>query len=167
MYRTSGFAVVALSLSLSALLACGGSESGQQEAAASQTAAAQPTQMAQGHQMESHEMASQQQQAALPEGVTAEMVAQGKQLYGGAGLCNVCHGPEGKGVQGLGANLTDSEWIQGDGSLEAIAKTIAMGVDASNSSTGTAMPPKGGSAITDEQVKAVAAYVYTLGKRTK
>lgn len=167
MYRTSGFAVAALSLSLSALLACGGSEAGQQEAAASQVEAAQPIQVAQGHQMEGHEMASQQQQAALPEGVTAEMVAQGKQLYGGAGLCNVCHGPDGEGVQGLGANLTDSEWVHSDGSVEGIAKSIMMGVDASKSSTGTAMPAKGGSGITDEQVKAVAAYVYTLSKHTK
>ncbi len=178
MYRTSGFAVVALSLSLSALLACGGSETGQQEAAAGQTAAAQPTQMAEAQQMaqaqqmaeaqqmEGHEMGGQQQ-AALPEGVTPEMVAQGKQLYGGAGLCNVCHGPDGKGVPNLGSNLVDSEWVHSDGSPAGIAKTIMSGVDASKSTTGTAMPAKGGSGITDEQVKAVAAYVYTLGKGAK
>ncbi len=166
MYRTSRFAVVTLSLSLSALLACGGSETGQQEAAAGQTAAAQPTQMAQGHQMEGHEMAGQQQ-AALPEGVTQEMVAQGKTLYGGAGLCNVCHGADGKGVPSLGANLTDKEWVQSDGSLAGITQTILKGVDANKSTTGAAMPAKGGSGITDEQVKAVAAYVYTLSKSAK
>jgi cytochrome c5 len=27
------------------------------------------------------------------------------------------------------------------------------------------MPPKGGSAITDDEVKAVAAYVYSLGHK--
>ncbi len=162
MFRTSRFAVVALSLGLSGLLACGGSETGQQQAAAGQTPAAQPTQMAQGQ-----EMAGQQQQAKLPEGVTQEMVAQGKTLFAGAGLCNVCHGPEGKGVPNLGANLVDSEWVHSDGSLAGIAETIMKGVEASKSKTGTAMPAKGGSGITDEQVKAIAAYVYALSKGSK
>lgn len=181
MFRKSGVAVVALALSLTAALACGGAETGQQQPAAGQTAAAQPaaqpTQMAQsqemaghemeGQEMEGHAMGDEQQQAKLPEGVTQEMINQGKSLFVGAGLCSVCHGPEGKGVPNLGANLADAEWVHSDGSLAGISKTIMEGVDASKSTTGAAMPAKGGSGITDEQVKAVAAYVYSISKRSK
>lgn len=156
MLRTRGLVVAGLALGLVAVMACGGGETGQQaasgEAAAAETPAAQPT------------AAPQQGEMQLPEGVTAEMVAQGKEIFGGAGLCNVCHGPNGGGVPGLGANLTDDEWLHSDGSYDGIVQTVMEGVDASASSVGTAMPPKGGSGITDEQVKAVAAYVFTLGK---
>ncbi len=170
MFRKSGFAVAALALSLTVALACGGAESGQQQAAAGQTAAAQPAAQGQemaGHEMEGHAMGGEQQQAKLPEGVTQEMITQGKSLFVGAGLCSVCHGPEGKGVPGLGADLTDAEWVQGDGSLAGITQSIMKGVDASKSTTGAAMPAKGGSGITDEQVKAVAAYVFSISKRAK
>jgi mono/diheme cytochrome c family protein len=154
MLRTRGLVVAGAVLGLTAMMACGGGETGQQagsgEAAAAEAPAAQ-------------DMAAQQQgEMQLPEGVTAEMVAQGKQIFGGAGLCNVCHGPNGGGVPGLGANLTDKDWLHSDGSYAAIVQTVMSGVDASASSVGTAMPPKGGSGITDDQVKAVAAYVFTL-----
>jgi mono/diheme cytochrome c family protein len=154
MLRTRGLMVVGAVVGLMAMVACGGGETGQQagsgEAAAAEAPAAQET------------AAQQQGQMQLPEGVTAEMVAQGKEIFGGAGLCNVCHGPNGGGVPGLGANLADDQWIHGDGSYDAIVQTVMKGVDASASSVGTAMPPKGGSGITDDQVKAVAAYVFTL-----
>ena len=103
-----------------------------------------------------------QAQEALPEGMTQEMVAQGKTLFQGAGICAACHGPEGKGVPNLGADLSDDEWLHSDGSYDAIVNQIMKGVTAAESKTGVAMPAKGGSAITDEQVKAVAAYVYSL-----
>lgn len=155
MLRTRGLLVAGAVVGLTTMVACGGGETGQQaasgEAAAAETPAAQ-------------EMTGEQQgEMQLPEGVTAEMVAQGKEIFGGAGLCNVCHGPNGGGMPGLGANLTDDEWLHSDGSYDGIVQTVMSGVDASASSVGTAMPPKGGSGITDEQVKAVAAYVLTLG----
>lgn len=157
MPRTRGVTSVGMLLGLMAWLACGGGETGQQmgsgEAAAAETPAGQP--MAE---------AEQQSEMKLPEGVTAEMVAQGKEIFGGAGLCNVCHGPEGGGMPGLGADLTDAEWLHGDGSYDGIVQTVMDGVNASESSVGTAMPPKGGSGITDDQAKAVSAYVYTLSK---
>jgi mono/diheme cytochrome c family protein len=101
---------------------------------------------------------------ALPEGVTMEMVNQGKEVYAGAGLCYVCHGAEGQGMPGLGANLTDEEWTHGDGSFDALVETVMNGVDSGASTTGTAMPAKGGSGISDEQVREVAAYVWTLSR---
>jgi mono/diheme cytochrome c family protein len=39
--------------------------------------------------------------------------------------------------------------------------TVTSGVPADKAKKGIAMPPKGGSSITDEQVKAVAAYVHS------
>jgi len=100
----------------------------------------------------------------LPEGVTMAMVEDGRSLFTGRGICMTCHGPDGAGVPNLGGNLTDAAWIHSDGSYEGIVRTIMDGVTASASTVGTPMPPKGGSGISDDQVKAVAAYVWTLSK---
>jgi mono/diheme cytochrome c family protein len=35
------------------------------------------------------------------------------------------------------------------------------------SKTGTIMPPKGGSQLTDEQVREVSAYVWSISQQTK
>jgi mono/diheme cytochrome c family protein len=98
----------------------------------------------------------------LPEGVTPAMVEEGKGIYGGAGICMSCHGATGEGVPSLGADLTDDEWLHVDGSYESIVQNILEGVTAQESSSGVPMPAKGGTAITDDQVAAVAAYVWTL-----
>jgi mono/diheme cytochrome c family protein len=100
----------------------------------------------------------------LPEGVTAAMVEEGKGIYGGAGICMSCHGANGEGIPNLGANLTDDEWLHIDGSYESIVQNILEGVTAQQSSSGVPMPAKGGTAITDDQVNAVAAYVWTLSQ---
>jgi mono/diheme cytochrome c family protein len=141
-------------LGLMVVAACGGGEPAQQGAASGEAAAAGAPEA----------QPQQQAEVQLPEGVTTEMVAQGKEIFGGAGLCNVCHGADGTGVPGLGADLTDDEWAHSDGSYEGIVQTVMGGVDASASTVGTAMPAKGGSGITDEQAKAAAAYVFTLSK---
>lgn len=99
---------------------------------------------------------------ALPPGVTAQMVKEGETLFKGAGLCSVCHGQDGKGIPNLGANLADTEWVHSKGSYDDIVKQIVAGVTADKSKTGIVMPPKGGTSITDAQVKAVAAYVWSL-----
>ncbi len=100
----------------------------------------------------------------LPEGVTAEMVAQGKTIYSGAGICSSCHGPAGAGVPSLGADLTDAEWLHSDGTYEGVVKTVKEGVTAQASSSGIPMPAKGGTKISDDDVNAVSAYVWTLSK---
>ncbi len=100
----------------------------------------------------------------MPEGVTKEMIAKGKAVYEGPGICSSCHGPAGKGIPSLGANLTDSEWLHSDGSYAGITKTVMEGVTAQASSSGIPMPAKAGTNISDDDVKAVSAYVWTLGK---
>jgi mono/diheme cytochrome c family protein len=100
----------------------------------------------------------------LPEGVTMAMVEEGEAIYGGAGICMTCHAPDGSGVPNLGADLTDDEWTHSDGSYDGITATVLAGVTADASTSGVPMPAKGGTSITDDQVKAVAAYVWTLSK---
>lgn len=100
----------------------------------------------------------------MPEGVTKEMIEKGKAVYAGPGICSSCHGPAGKGIPSLGANLTDSEWLHSDGSYEGITKTVMEGVTAQASSSGIPMPAKAGTNISDADVKAVSAYVWMLGK---
>ncbi len=159
MSRKSAVTLMGMMVGLVAFVACGGGETGSQEAGAGEAAETQmsETAMAEGG-------AAAQQEIELPEGVTMEMVSQGQEVFAGAGLCYVCHGTEGQGMPGLGSDLTDSEWTHGDGSFANIVETVMNGVDSSASGTGSAMPPKGGSGITDEQVRQVAAYVYSLRK---
>ncbi len=86
-------------------------------------------------------------------------------MFKGPGVCSACHGPDGAGVPNVGANLQDGEWVHSDGSFEGILSTIMQGVAADKSSTGGVMPPKGGGALSDEQLEAVAAYVWSLRQR--
>lgn len=154
-----GLALVGL-VSLS-LAACG-SEGADADAAA-ETPAAQAAEVVAGAgDMEAAESATMPQE--LPEGVTQAMIEEGKGIFSGAGICASCHGPNGEGIPSLGANLTDDEWLHTDGTYESIVESITNGVTAQESSSGVPMPAKGGTAITDEQVRAVAAYVWTLSK---
>jgi cbb3-type cytochrome c oxidase subunit III len=101
--------------------------------------------------------------AQSPAAVTPAAIAQGDSVYHTAGLCYACHGTNGEGA--VGPNLTDAEWIHSDGSYDAIIKQITDGVTKEQSKSGIPMPAKGGSTITDAQVKAVAAYVYSLSHK--
>ncbi|MYI05834.1 MAG: c-type cytochrome [Gemmatimonadetes bacterium] len=98
----------------------------------------------------------------LPEGVTAAMAQEGQDLFHGAGLCASCHLRQGVGG-GLAPDLTDDVWLHIDGDYEAIVQIIMDGVEVPIEAPGP-MPARGGSTITDEQVRAVAAYVYILSR---
>ncbi len=96
---------------------------------------------------------------AIPQGATQEMVAKGNEIYHKQGLCYACHGQDGKGL--VGPNLTDDVWLHSKGSYEDLVKQITLGVTKEQSKTGIPMPAKGGSSISEDDVKAVAAYVYS------
>jgi mono/diheme cytochrome c family protein len=100
--------------------------------------------------------------AERPAGITDAMVQEGAQIYAGAGICAACHGADASGA--IGPDLTDAEWLIGDGEFEQLVDQILEGVSAAQATNelGAIMPPKGGAAITDAQVRAVAAYVWTL-----
>ena len=67
------------------------------------------------------------------------------------GICYTCHGSDAKGTT-LAPNLTDSEWLNGDGSLQFIANTVRTGV--AQPKTFPAPMPPFGQALTAEQVSA-------------
>jgi cytochrome c oxidase cbb3-type subunit 3 len=97
---------------------------------------------------------------ALPAGVTSEMVAAGQAMFP-TQICASCHGPNGQGLEGLGPNLVDQTWLNSDGSYEAIVQTIMNGVPQPRSLP-VPMPAKGGNAaLTDQQVRELAAWIYS------
>lgn len=102
-----------------------------------------------------------------PDGVSAERIATGKEVFLGDGLCYACHGADGAGARGVGADLTDDEWWHSDGSYPAIAEQIALGVRSEQvrNKLGAVMPPRGGSDLTSKEIEAVAAYVWSLRLR--
>ena len=99
----------------------------------------------------------------LPEGVTPQMVEQGAEIFGGRGICFSCHGAEGVGGP-LAPDLTAGEWLHVDGSYPGLIELITTGV-AQPKNHPAPMPPKGGSAINEDDIKAVAAYVWTLSRK--
>ena len=101
--------------------------------------------------------------AQAPAAVTPAAITLGDSLFHSKGNCYACHGANAQGV--VGPNRTDAEWIHSDGSYDAIVKQITTGVTAEESKSKVPMPPKGGSQMTDDEVKAVAAYVYSLSHK--
>jgi len=78
--------------------------------------------------------------------------------------CIACHGRDAKGIIGLGKDLTTSEFVKDktDAELVAFIKTGRPVSDPLNT-TGVEMPPKGGnSALTDQDLADVVAYMRTL-----
>ena len=95
--------------------------------------------------------------------LSPELIAQGDKVFHGAGNCYACHGGNAEGL--VGPNLTDAEWIHSKGTLEDITNQVIHGVPKEESKSGIVMPPKGGGTLSDEDVKAVAAYVYSLSHK--
>jgi mono/diheme cytochrome c family protein len=93
-------------------------------------------------------------------------VALGDKIFHGkaaGGTCFSCHGQNAKGTT-LAPDLTDTQWLNTDGSLQGIAQIITSGVPKPKQHQ-AGMPPMGGAKLTPDQVKAVAAYVYSLSHK--
>jgi mono/diheme cytochrome c family protein len=95
----------------------------------------------------------------LPPGTTIEMAREGRELFR---VCSTCHGVDADGTQ-LGPSLRDQEWLQGDGSFEEIQRVVREGVDPPREYP-VPMPPGGGGAFTDDEVRSLATYVYALSR---
>ena len=100
---------------------------------------------------------------ALSAAPSPELITQGDKIFHGPGNCYACHGTNAQGS--VGPNLTDAEWIHSKGSYEEIVAQVTKGVPKEESKSGIVMPPRGGSTISDDEVKAVAAYVYSLSHK--
>jgi len=103
--------------------------------------------------------------------VTPAMIALGDSIYHAAS-CRRCHGPDAKGATN-GPNLTGPTFlhIKGTGSYNDFLNVIMTGVPADSikdPSHRQPMRPRGGgqTPLTDDQVKAVAAYVYSLSHKS-
>ena len=83
-----------------------------------------------------------------------------------AGTCSACHGPDAKGITGLGKDLTTSGFAKGktDGELVEFVKSGRPSSDPLNT-TGVDMPPRGGNpALADQDLADIVAYLRTLQK---
>jgi mono/diheme cytochrome c family protein len=104
---------------------------------------------------------------APPAGATAAMVAEGDSIFHGqkaGGACFTCHGVDANGTP-LAPSLTDTTWRTGDGSYAFIQKRVKEGVPTPTPPYTAPMPPMGGAALTEDQVRAVASYVYALSHK--
>lgn len=99
---------------------------------------------------------------APPAGATAADVAAGEQVFAATGNCFTCHGQAGAGT-GMAPALNDNQWLNIDGSFGALQKIITTGVAQPKQFAGM-MPAKGGAPLSDQQVKQVAAYVYSISR---
>lgn len=89
-------------------------------------------------------------------------VADGEVLFQQS--CASCHGPDAKGVAGLGKDMTTSTFIQGlsDEELLTFVKSGRPTGDPLNT-TGVDMPPKGGNpALTDAQLLDIIAFIHSV-----
>jgi mono/diheme cytochrome c family protein len=98
--------------------------------------------------------------ADLPAGVTQEMVEQGQQLYGT--VCVACHGAGGAGGA-VGPALNDQNWIHITGQFEEIVQITTVGV-AQPVQYPAPMPARGGGPFSDEEIRAISAYVYAISQ---
>lgn len=131
-------------LALVALVACGGDDKKEEAAPAQQ-----------------QEQPTAAPQAAAPAAPVGDAANGGKVF---ATACVACHGPEGKGVQGLGKDLTTSEWVAQQ-SDEQLVEFIKVGRDAGDAlnTTGVAMPPKGGNpAMSEQEIADIVAFVRSI-----
>ena len=105
---------------------------------------------------------------AKPAAVTAAAVAMGDSIFN-TGSCQRCHGVKGVGATNAPA-LTGPKFLQmTSGSFEEIVGIIVSGVPKEKIKDPThpnAMGARGGRmALTDPQIQAVAAYVWTLSHK--
>jgi len=102
-------------------------------------------------------------------GITLQLIARGDSVFH-ASSCTDCHGQRAKGSP-HGPDLTSGQFAQTDGSYEQIVKIITTGVPEDsivNPTYPEPMPARGGGKppLTDEQIRALAAYVYSLSHKS-
>ena len=151
MKRNKQWSAIVASFAIVALAACGGGDA-DTDATAGDTAATTTPAPAPAP-------APTTTAGTPPAGATAEMVTAGQQTF--STICAACHGPDAKGTQ-LAPNLTDAEWINIGGTYDEIQTLVKTGVPTPKTHP-SPMPPMGGGNLSEDQVKAVAAYVWALG----
>jgi len=88
--------------------------------------------------------------------------ANGQELF--KSTCAACHGQNAEGIDGLGTDMHDNEFIQSQSNADLIV-FIAVGrsVTDPDNTTGVDMPPKGGdSSLTETDLADIVDYLRTL-----
>lgn len=106
--------------------------------------------------------AGAQNAPSRPVGVTDSAIVRGREVFRSY-TCSTCHGPEGRGTT-QGPNLTDGIWVTGNGTYEEIIRQIVHGERPGSRSNAVPMPMRGWEPITEPDVWAVAAYVWSLSR---
>jgi cytochrome c oxidase cbb3-type subunit 3 len=85
----------------------------------------------------------------------------GHRLFGDN--CSACHGRDAKG-NGNYPDLTDDDWLWGNGSPEAIAETMRVGINSPHPESRISQMPAFGrdQMLSGAEVRTVATYVYSL-----
>jgi len=98
---------------------------------------------------------------ALPPGVTPQMVQQGDTVFHGPGRCFKCHGNDGKGTQKGPSLVAPKKWINIQGEYNQIIDVVSNGVPDPKEHSAP-MPAKSVTKISNDDVHAVAAYVWSI-----
>ncbi|MGH7572187.1 MAG: c-type cytochrome [Gemmatimonadota bacterium] len=108
-----------------------------------------------------------QEAVVVPDSVTPQRVLDGSNLYNG-GSCAACHAIAGRGVGERAPDLSDIEWLHSEGDFVGIFETIFWGVSEKEMKAVSPRPfemhPRGGMNVDREQMKALAAYVWTISR---
>ncbi|MEP6492473.1 MAG: c-type cytochrome [bacterium] len=105
----------------------------------------------------------------LPSNVTPTMIAMGDSIFHARG-CRNCHGMDAKGAKN-GPDLTSGKFTHVNGSYDDFVRIITTGVPAAeikDPSHVQPMPARGGgrpAPLTDDQIRAVSGYVYSLNHK--
>ena len=99
----------------------------------------------------------------LPSGVTPEMVERGHTLFNGPARCVLCHGTDGKGTK-RGPDLTSGHWVHIHGGYDEIINLVNDGIP-NPKEFDRPMPKRGGSKISPDEVRDVAAYAWSISRQ--
>jgi len=101
-----------------------------------------------------------------PSGVTDSAIAWGESLFRGPANCSRCHGDRGRGT-GYGPDLADAIWWHGPGTFEWLVREVTHGIPEQLTVTGGLMPARGWAPMNEDDVRAVAAYVWAISHPPK
>jgi len=101
------------------------------------------------------------QRAPRPAGVTDSTIAWGRRLFNGSANCAACHGVDAAGTDD-GPALTGALWLHGPGTYDWLIQQIEAGIPAHETWTGQPMPMRWWTNMPDEDVRAVAGYVWSI-----
>ncbi len=104
--------------------------------------------------------APQKTAGQAPAGATAADVSAGETVFSSTGNCFTCHGQAGAG-SALAPALNDNQWLNISGDFASITQVVNNGVPQPKQFP-AAMPAKGGAPLTEQQVRQVSAYVYSI-----